>query len=459
MGAMRISRIDLWHVGVPLPAPFFPAWIPGHRQTQNRFDLIRLTTRCGIEGWSAAPAMGRERRGLGALLGPYFLGERADDIANVRQRIREMGYLGQRVGWVECACWDIIGKADGKPVYELLGGEGGSVELYASCGERKSGAERVEEVRQRVAEGFGTVKLRVHDDTLEQDVEQIRATREGVGDAVRLGVDANQAWRVAVIDECARWDYPRALAFCREAEALAFDWVEEPLPMDDYAALARLSAATNVNIAGGELNSQGLPEFEGMLERGCYDWYQPDAVFTGGIAETWAIVQLVQAHGATYTPHTWTNGIGFAVNLQLFAASESRRRGALLEYPLSPPGWMEEARDALLTEPWRHEKGRLTLPDKPGLGFEIDPAALKRHGSRFFTATNLRVAVRAMLDRGLAEARQVGASRRRRLAQREAELERMRDPVGEALAELAPTAEGVATRARPTGASAGSAEQ
>jgi len=126
---MKISRIDLWHVGVPLPAPFSPSWIPGHRQTQNRFDLIRLTTRSGIEGWSAAPAMGRERQGFGALLGPYFLGERADDIANVRQRIREMGYLGYRVGWVESACWDIIGKARGKPVYELLGGEGGSVGL------------------------------------------------------------------------------------------------------------------------------------------------------------------------------------------------------------------------------------------------------------------------------------------------------------------------------------------
>jgi L-alanine-DL-glutamate epimerase-like enolase superfamily enzyme len=447
---MRISRIDLWHVGVPLPAPFFPSWIPGHRQTQNRFDLIRLTTRSGIEGWSAAPAMGRERQGFGALLGPYFLGERADDIANVRQRIREMGYLGYRVGWVECACWDIIGKARGKPVYELLGGEGGSVGLYASCGELKSGAERVEEVQRRVEEGFSTVKLRVHDDTLERDLDHIRTTRKGIGDAVHLGVDANQAWRVAVIDECAKWDYARALAFCREAEDLAFDWVEEPLPMDDYDALARLTAATKINIAGGELNNQGLPEFEVMVERGCYDWYQPDAIFTGGISGTWAIIRHLQSRGATYTPHTWTNGIGFAVNLHLFAASESRRQGALLEYPLSPPGWVEEPRDALLMEPWLHEKGMLALPTRPGLGFEIDPAALKRHGSRFFTATNLRVAVRAVLDRGLAEAREVGTARRRRLADREAELATMRDPALEALAELTPASERGSARARPS---------
>jgi L-alanine-DL-glutamate epimerase-like enolase superfamily enzyme len=441
LGTMRISRIDLWHVRAPLPAPFFPAWIPGHRQTENRFDLIRLTTRSGIEGWSAAPAMGRERRGLGALLGPYFLGERADDIANVRQRIREMGYLGHRVGWIEPACWDIVGKARGKPVYELLGGEGGSVGLYASSGELKSGEQRVEEIQQRLDEGFSTVKLRVHDDTLERDLEHIRDAREGVGDAVRLGVDANQAWRVAVIDECAKWDYARALAFCKAAEDLGFLWVEEPLPMDDYKALAQLTAATKIDIAGGELNDQGLPEFKGMLERGCYDWYQPDAIFTGGISGTWAIIQHVQSRGATYTPHTWTNGIGFAVNLQLFAASASRRQGQLLEYPLSPPGWLEAPRDALLTEPWRHEKGRLALPAKPGLGFEIDRSALRRYGSRFFTATDLRVAVRTIRDRGLAEARILGAARRKRLARREDDLAKLRDPAMQTLAELAPSSD------------------
>jgi hypothetical protein len=224
--------------------------------------------------------------------------------------------------------------------------------------------------------------------------------------------------------------------------------------MDDYGALARLTAATKVNIAGGELNNQGLPEFKVMVERGCYDWYQPDATFTGGISGTWAIIRHLQSRGATYTPHTWTNGIGFAVNLQLFAASESRRQGKLLEYPLSPPGWVEEPRDGLLTEPWRHEKGTLALPTRPGLGFEIDPAALKRHGSRFFTATNLRVAVRAVLDRGLTEAKEIGAARRRRLAQREAALATMRDPAIEALADLTSASEGGSTPERPPGAAA-----
>ena len=424
---MKIVRIDLWHVKVPLPAPFHPAWIPGFRQTENRFDLLRLETAAGIEGWSAVPSMGRERQGWGQLLGNYFLGERADDLANIRQRVREMGYLGLRAGGlVEPACWDVVGKARQKPVYELLGGRPGRVRLYASTGEMRSGAARVAEVQARVSEGFDAVKLRVHAPTLEEDLDQIRVTRRGVGDDVVLGVDANQGWRVAAIAECARWDLDRALRFCRAAEELGFTWVEEPLPQDDYVGLAELTAATSVAIAGGELNNQGRPELGMMAERRCLDWYQPDAVMVGGIAETWAIARQVAAAGAKYSPHTWTNGIGFAINLQLFGAAPNRDT-LRLEYPLDPPGWVPEARDGLLTRPFLHERGSLALPEGPGLGFEVDPGALRRFGKRFYTATKLRVSVGAVLDRGLDEARQLGATRQARLDARSAELDRAID--------------------------------
>ena len=119
---MRISDVTLWHVSVPLPAPFYPSWIPGLPQTENRFTLVRLRTASGLEGWSAGPAMDVERQGLGALLGPYLLDERADDLASIRQRLREMTYLGWHVGWLEAACWDVIGKARGVPVWQLLVG-------------------------------------------------------------------------------------------------------------------------------------------------------------------------------------------------------------------------------------------------------------------------------------------------------------------------------------------------
>lgn len=421
---MKIARIDMWHVAVPLPAPFHPSWIPGFPQTENRFDLVRFTTASGIEGWAAAPAMAAERDGWGGLLGSYLLSERADDLANIRQRIREMGYLGYKAGWIEPAFWDIAGKARGEPVWSLLGGEGGEVELYASTGEVRSGPERVEEVARRLEEGFAAIKLRVHADTLDEDLDQIRTTREAHPDAI-LGVDCNMAWRATPIVECARWDYERALRFCQEAGDLDFAWVEEPLPMDDFEGLARLTAATKVKIAGGELNNHALPEFRIMLEKGCYDWYQPDAVMTGGISETFAIIARIQAAGAKYTPHTWTNGIGFAINLHLFAASGDRT-GKYLEYPIDPPGWVPQGRDGVLTQPWLHERGRLTVPTGPGLGFEIDRGALRRFGKKFHTSTRVRVAVRTILDRGLSQTRTLGERRLGRLAHRSAQLDAMK---------------------------------
>ena len=330
------ARVDLWHVAIPLPAPFHPSWIPGMRQQENRFDLVRLTTTSGIEGWSAGPSMGREREGLGSLLGPYLLGERADDLASIRQRLREMGYLGWRCGSIEPACWDIVGKTRNKPVYELLGGSPGTIRLYASTGEVRSGASRVSEVEQRLAEGFGGVKLRVHAATLEEDLEQIRTVAAAIGERAVLGVDANQGWRVAVISDAPTWSYDRALRFCNEAAALGFSWVEEPLAMDDYEGLAALRAATEVTVAGGELNNRACPSSRSCCRRDA-STDQPDAVMVGGIAESWAIAKLAERAGVHYTPHTWTNGIGFAINLALFAALPGRER-ELLEYPLESAG-------------------------------------------------------------------------------------------------------------------------
>jgi D-galactarolactone cycloisomerase len=436
---MRISQIDLWHVAIPLRGAFYPSWIPGLPQTENRFTLIRLRTASGLEGYAAGAAMGHEREGLGSLLGPYLLGERADDLAGVRQRIREMSYLGLRLGWIEAACWDVLGKARNLPVWRLLDPSAsteGDVKLYRSSGQLRSGAEHARYLEASLRQGFDTVKLRVHGATLEDDVTPMREARRLVGDRVKLGVDANQAWRVAVVSDAPLWDYDRAHRFCGEMHQLGFDWVEEPLAMDDYDGLARLRAATEVDLTGGELNSQGLPEFQVMLEKGCYDVYQPDAVFTGGIAETWKIIQKVKAAGARYTPHTWTNGIGFAVNLQLYAASPWRAESKL-EYPDDAP-WLPELRDGLLEEPFLHQNGRLPLPTRPGLGFTIDQRQLRRHGQHFFKATKLRVSIDAVRDKGFRTALELGKRRDARMTARSAELDALRargeDPVRSALA-------------------------
>jgi D-galactarolactone cycloisomerase len=412
LSGTRVARVDLWHFAAPLPATFRPSWIPGFPQNENRATLLRVTTEDGVQGWSAGPALGRERSGLGDLLGPYVIGEDATDIDLIQQRLREMSYLGWRNWWIEPAFWDIKGKIAGKPVCELLGGRPREVALYASSGEVRSPAARIAEAEARYEEGFRALKIRVHEDE-DRDVRQVRETAAAIGGRMKLGVDANQAWRVTAVAEAPLWDLERAKRFADVCAEHGVAWLEEPLPMDDYDSLSALSDYSKVPVAGGELHTGAYPELKMMIERRCYSIFQPDAMFTGGIAQTMKIIELCRARGLTYTPHTWTNGVGFAVNLHLMAAS-GFAEDKELEYPLDPPGWIPEARDAMLEEPFLHERGVLQMTTRPGLGFEIDRNALRKHGRHFFKMDRKRLVLFALRDRGLKAAKEMDAAKKAR---------------------------------------------
>ena len=413
----KVARIELYHVAIPLSARFYPSWIPAFPQTENRFTLLKVVTDDGVEGYSAGPAMGREREGLGDLLGPYLLGEDATSIATVQQRLREIAYLGWRNWWVEPAFWDIKGKLAGKPVYQLLGGKPSVVRLYASTGEVKVPELRIDEAELRYAEGFRAIKLRVHDFDEAVDIQQVVQTAEAVGSKMKIGVDANQGWRVAVIGDAPRWDLARAKRFVDACADAGLAWVEEPLPMDAYDDLSALTAYSRVPVTGGEIHTGGRPELEMMIKRRCYDVFQPDAIFTGGLQQTLEVAALCREHGLGYSPHTWTNGIGFAVNLQALLAS-GFAEDKELEYPINPPGWTVEARDAILEEPFHHQHGTLPAPTLPGLGFRIDARTLARYGKRFFVMDKKRLIWFSLRERGVSVSLEIEKARRRRAAAR-----------------------------------------
>ncbi len=408
----RVARVELWHFAAPLPATFRPSWIPGFPQNENRATLIKVVTEDGVEGWSAGPAIGKERAGLGQLLGPYLIGEDAEDIDLIQQRLREMSYLGWRNWWIEPAFWDIKGKIAGQPVCRLLGGAPRDVMLYASTGEVRGPQERIEEAERRYAEGFRTIKIRVHEDET-ADATQVTHVAEALGDRMKIGVDANQAWRVTAVADAPLWDLPRAKRFSDLCADHGIAWIEEPLPMDAYDDLTTLTAYSKVPIAGGELHTGAYPELKMMIERRCYSIFQPDAIFTGGIQQTFKVIELCREHGLTYTPHTWTNGVGFAVNLQLLAASGSSKE---LEYPLDPPGWVPEARDAMLEDAFLHDNATLHMTERPGLGITIDRKALRKHGKRFFTMDRKRLIFFALRDRGIKASKEMDEAKRKRQA-------------------------------------------
>ena len=408
---MKVDRIELFHVAIPLPKPFYPAWIPGYPQTVNRFTLLRLTTDEGVQGLAAGVAFEQEREGLGGLLGPYLIGLDPTDITTARQRIREASYLGWRNYWIEAAFWDIRGKIEGKPVWALLGGqESGRVEVYASTGEVHPPGQRVDEVLQLREMGFRSVKLRVHSFDPAEDVAQVEAVRRAVGDSMAIGVDANQGWRVALVDDAPLWTLERATDFARACADLSVAWIEEPLDMYAYDEQAELSRRSEVPIAGGELNG-GWHEFKVMLEKGSYDIYQPDATMGGGIGDVKKVLDACRERGLGYTPHTWTNGLGFLINLHVYAAGP---REQPIEYPYEPPGWIPEARDGLLVEPIRvASDGTVAVPDAPGLGIELDEDKLAHYGEKYFEITSRGIAIKTVREKGLFAALKLARKRRR----------------------------------------------
>ena len=397
---MKITAIELYHVSVPLKQTFWPTWIPGYPQTHNRFTLIKIVTDEGIEGYAAGSAMGREREGLGDLLGGYLIGADPTDIDRVQSLLKQAGYLGWRNFWIEPACWDILGKMQGKPVYELLGGKARPIEVYCSTGEMHDPERRVDELLAMRERGFRTAKLRVKNDRLEDDIRHIRTVRKGLGTKMTLGVDANQGWLVTIVDRPPAWDLKRAKEFARACHDHRIEWIEEPLDSRDYDGNAALRRASKVKISGAELN-YGWDEIKIMLEKDCFDVYQPDATFAGGIAQVRMVMEACRKKKRLFSPHTWTNGIGFYVNWNMVLADPGN--ALPLEYPLEEPSWVPEQREGII-DPIIPEKGVLAPFTRPGLGFEIDRKLLRKYGTRFFRLTETGLKIKVIREKGLKEA-------------------------------------------------------
>jgi D-galactarolactone cycloisomerase len=394
-----VDSIELYFVCVPLAAPFTPAWVPGVTRTTTTFYLVRLRTEDGVEGFSAFSAIGRERAGMGDALAQLFLGKDATDIDRVQEMLRIPAYNGLRNFWVEPAFWDIKGKLAGKPVCELLGARPTRLRLYASCGDVKAPSARIEEALEHHAEGFRVMKLRVHDADEREDIRQVQETVRALEGRMTFAVDCNQAFRQFARGPGPVWDLNRAKRFVDACHEAGLEWVEEPLFMEWYAEQAELTRYSRVPIAGGEIHTGGFAELSMMIERRCYHIFQPDAMWTGGIAQTMAIARRVREAGLKFTSHSWSNPIGFAVNMQVMAASGFADE-MTFEYPHSPPAWTAQSGAALLKQPFLHDRGYLQVPDTPGLGFEIDEGALGRYGRCFYRATRKAVSwmPEALLD-------------------------------------------------------------
>ena len=375
---MKIERIEAWVCRFPLPGTFYPSWIPGVGEDHSSSVVYRLTTDDGIEGVAAGIAVLEEARATLPLLQVYLTRREVTAVEDLLKTLRSAHQIiGLRAFHVEIALWDIIGKAAGLPVHKLLGGARDRLDAYASTGALKPPQAHVDMCEQIRSEGFRAVKLRVRHPTIAEDIAVVEAVRSALGDDLTIMVDANQGWRVHGLAPYPEWDFKRAANFARACEEFDVYWLEEPLYHHDYDGYAALRNSTSVRIAGGEMLCE-LHPFRELIQRGGLDVVQPDAALSGGILNSRKVAVLAEAFGVEYAPHTWTNGIGLAANLQCMGAAPN---SSWCEFPYEPGSWEPEGRDGMLTEPIRTDPdGTIAVPQGPGLGIEVDWDAVAAHG-------------------------------------------------------------------------------
>jgi D-galactarolactone cycloisomerase len=368
---MKIVRVTSRVVDFPLEDEFHPAWARGRNQPNLLMVLLEVETDDGVVGYGAAHAGVEAAIAVERFVAPYFVSRDPTEIERLAAVLRDAEILGPPVYAMEIPLWDIVGKVANLPVYKLWGGHSDRVLAYCATAEVRTPERRVRDVRAFADEGFRAVKLRFHNANPRDDLHVVEAIRTEVGDRIDVIVDANQAGVEPGHGGHVAWGFRRALQVARELERLGVLWLEEPLPRHDYDGLARLRGKlTRLKLAGGEDN-HGLHEFRLLLDRGCYDILQPDALLSEGIFQLRKVSALAEIAGCELVPHTWGNGIGLLANLHLAASVPNCSH---LEFPHDPPsGWTADARDQMLAEPlWIDEDGYVRVPDRPGFGFVLD---------------------------------------------------------------------------------------
>ncbi|MBU0988084.1 MAG: mandelate racemase/muconate lactonizing enzyme family protein, partial [Proteobacteria bacterium] len=196
-------------------------------------------------------------------------------------------------------------------------------------------------------------------------------------------------------------DFNRAKTFAAACYDNRILWLEEPLDSRDYNGNARLKDAARINIAGAELN-YGWDELKIMFEKDCFDIYQPDATFAGGIAQVLKVIEMCHNKKRLFSPHTWTNGIGFYINWNMALADNYN--SLPLEYPLEMPSWIPEFREGIIAPILPDNNGMLVPFERPGLGFEIDKRLLRKYGKRFYKLTRSKFVIQVIREKGFKEA-------------------------------------------------------
>jgi D-galactarolactone cycloisomerase len=302
----------------------------------------------------------------------YLVGKSAFEIeqhvASLNYHVQDLKYQG--IAGVDIALWDIMGKAANLPLYKLWGGVKDKVIPYAIMVVLSTTEERAEMALALRDEGWQAMKIRLHHETIAEDIRTIEVVREAIGDDMTIMVDGNQAQSSGDWQPGVRWNFRRAYETAVELQDMDVYWLEEPLNRYDFDGLSELSCRIEMPIAGGE-NNPGLKEFVQICEQGVYGLLQPESMVMNGITNLRKMGVLAELYGKQIVPHHRGGNIGIIAHVHLVA---SWRHAPFMELLNDPPiGHYKNKFSIMANAPEIDSDGFMALPQGPGLGIEIDP--------------------------------------------------------------------------------------
>jgi L-alanine-DL-glutamate epimerase-like enolase superfamily enzyme len=335
---MRITAVHATWLRAPIPAEHAHVSDFGRNDTFN-MCLVEIETDAGLVGLGEAKAtvgnlgsyaamvtlireemapalIGRDPRDVTAVWETLYNATRAHYAAREGRTFPTIGRRGlamSAISGIDIACWDLLGRSLGQPVWRLLGGRyRDRVPAYASGGWAPVGAIG-KQMTQYVERGHRAVKLRVglQDKSVDDSAARVREVRETLGPEVGIMVDAHGTWSVR-----------EAQRFARKVRDCDLAWLEEPVSSENLIGQAEVRASTDIPIAAGE-SEQTRFAFRDMIAARAVDVCQPDVAIAGGITETQRIAALAAAHDLTVAPHLWGSAILFAAGLHLAVSTRA----------------------------------------------------------------------------------------------------------------------------------------
>jgi D-galactarolactone cycloisomerase len=375
---MKITALQVYVLRAPDTGR--PHWVSHFIVPKANEILVRMQTDAGVEGIGIATsytpieaAVHAFRTGIGELV----VG--ADPLAPERLYRKLFSLTWQRLafekGWtrealvrisaaVDIACWDVIGKVAGLPLYRLFGGFRDEVPCYVTCAYYRDGktlSELRDEIQMLKAQGHTGFKAKAGGAPLAEDLERLALVREVIGDDRDLMIDVNRGW-----------DLGTAIEGARLLEPLAPRWLEEPVRWaDDRRELKLLAQKTRIPLSAGEseLTSYGC---RALLEEQAIQILQFDCTMMGGFTEGRKLAALCELNSVQVAPHH-----DCFIHAHIVAGSPA---GVIVESFTDPE--RDPLQAELFEDPPQIANGRLKLKEQPGLGLTLSAAALKKFGER-----------------------------------------------------------------------------